>query len=194
VVPFLPVLLPAFAYVQPILFPFDFHYQFHVVLFCSKALGWRLLLANLCLEHFSKNGSKMSAVYGKEVFLQRSTALKSYFNLSVKNPHFGSFSQKNYSHRDITLISAECQIYIIGTTSSFPFSQTSSTLSLLQDNLFSHFTGALISPQPDRVQISAGKILASIFWDQDGILLIDYLPKGQTINAEYYSSLLVGSL
>jgi len=32
---------------------------------------------------------------------------------------------------------------------------------------------------------------ASIFWDQDGILLIDYLPKGQNINAEYYSSLLV---
>jgi len=25
--------------------------------------------------------------------------------------------------------------------------------------------------------------------DQDGILLIEYLPKGQTINAEYYSSL-----
>jgi len=42
------------------------------------------------------------------------------------------------------------------------------------------------------VQKSAGKILASIFWDQDGILLIDYLPKSQTINAEeYYSSLLV---
>jgi len=41
------------------------------------------------------------------------------------------------------------------------------------------------------VQKSAGKVLASIFWDQDGILLIDYLPKGQTINAEHYSSLLV---
>jgi len=38
---------------------------------------------------------------------------------------------------------------------------------------------------------SAGKDLASIFWDQDGIILIVYLPKGQTINAEYYSSLLV---
>jgi len=38
------------------------------------------------------------------------------------------------------------------------------------------------------VQKSAGKVLASIFWDQDGILL-DYFPKGQTINAEYYSSL-----
>ena len=42
-----------------------------------------------------------------------------------------------------------------------------------------------------RVQKSARKILASIFWDQDSILLIDYLPKGQTINAEYYSSVLV---
>jgi hypothetical protein len=44
------------------------------------------------------------------------------------------------------------------------------------------------------VQKSAGKILVSNFWDQDGILLIDYLPKGKTINAEYYSSLLVWSL
>jgi len=41
------------------------------------------------------------------------------------------------------------------------------------------------------VQKSAEKVLASIFWDQDGILLIDCLPTGQTINAEYYSSLLV---
>jgi len=49
------------------------------------------------------------------------------------------------------------------------------------------------SPRPKkfRVQKSAGKVLASIFWDQDGILLIHYLPKGQIINAEYYSSLLV---
>jgi len=49
------------------------------------------------------------------------------------------------------------------------------------------------SPRPKkfRVQKSAGKVLASIFWDKDGILLTDYLPKGQTINAENYSSLLV---
>jgi len=46
-------------------------------------------------------------------------------------------------------------------------------------------------PKQLRVQKSAGKVLASIFGDQDGILLIDYLPKSQTINAEYYSSLLV---
>jgi len=49
------------------------------------------------------------------------------------------------------------------------------------------------SPRPKnfRVQTSAGKVLPSIFWDQDSILLIDYVSKGQTINAEYYSSLLV---
>jgi len=41
------------------------------------------------------------------------------------------------------------------------------------------------------VQKSALKVLVLIFWDQGGTLLIDYLPKGQTINAEYYSSLLV---
>jgi len=48
-----------------------------------------------------------------------------------------------------------------------------------------------LRPKKFRVQKSARKFLASIFWDQDGILLIDYLPKSQNINAEYYSSLLV---
>jgi hypothetical protein len=49
------------------------------------------------------------------------------------------------------------------------------------------------SPNPIkfRAQKSPGKVLALIVWDQDGILHIDDLPKGQTINAEYYSSLLV---
>jgi len=49
------------------------------------------------------------------------------------------------------------------------------------------------SPRPKkfRVQKSAGNFSPRFFWDQDGILLIYYLPKGQTIKAEYYSSLLV---
>jgi len=49
------------------------------------------------------------------------------------------------------------------------------------------------SPHPKKFQVQkfAGKVLVSIFWDQDGILLIDYLPSGQTINVEYYSSLLL---
>jgi histone-lysine N-methyltransferase SETMAR len=32
------------------------------------------------------------------------------------------------------------------------------------------------NPKKLRVQKSAGNILASIFWDQDGILFIGYLP------------------
>jgi len=41
------------------------------------------------------------------------------------------------------------------------------------------------SPRPKkfRVQKSDGKVLASIFWDQDGILLIDNLPRAKLINA-----------
>ena len=35
------------------------------------------------------------------------------------------------------------------------------------------------------------KFSPRFFWVQDGILLIGYLPKGQTIKAEYYSSLLL---
>ena len=47
------------------------------------------------------------------------------------------------------------------------------------------------APKKFRVQKSAGKVVASIFWDQDGILRIYYLPKGRTIKAEYFSSLLL---
>jgi len=59
------------------------------------------------------------------------------------------------------------------------------------NNQMSGGVAAQFAPQKFRMQKSTGKVLVSIFWDQDGILLIDYLPKGQTINAEYYSSLLV---
>jgi hypothetical protein len=49
----------------------------------------------------------------------------------------------------------------------------------------------LTCPKKFQVKKSTGKFLASIFWDQDGIHPIDYLPKVQTINAECYSFLLV---
>ena len=61
------------------------------------------------------------------------------------------------------------------------------------NNQLSGSIAAHPAPKKSRVQKSAGKVLASTFWDQDGLLLIYYLPKGQTINAEYYSSLLVQS-
>ena len=48
-----------------------------------------------------------------------------------------------------------------------------------------------LRPKNFLVHKFAWKVLASIFWDQDGILLIHDLPKGQIIDAVYYSSLLV---
>ena len=41
------------------------------------------------------------------------------------------------------------------------------------------------------MQTSAGKVLASVYWDVQGILFINYLKKGRTINSEYYIALLV---
>ena len=46
-------------------------------------------------------------------------------------------------------------------------------------------------PKRPKAQTSAGKVLASVFWDAQGILFIDYVEKGRTINSEYYIALLV---
>lgn len=46
------------------------------------------------------------------------------------------------------------------------------------------------APKKGKAVKSAGKVMASVFWDSKGILMIDYLPKGQTINGEYYADLL----
>jgi hypothetical protein len=49
------------------------------------------------------------------------------------------------------------------------------------------------SPNPKnfRVQKPDGKLLDNIFWNQDGIILIDYLPKDQNIKSDNYSNLLL---
>ena len=46
-------------------------------------------------------------------------------------------------------------------------------------------------PKLPKMQTSAGKVLASVFWDAQNILYIDYLEKGRTINSEYYITLLM---
>lgn len=38
-----------------------------------------------------------------------------------------------------------------------------------------------------KTQQSAGKIMASVFWDEHGIIFIDYLGNGQKINNDYYT-------
>ena len=46
------------------------------------------------------------------------------------------------------------------------------------------------APKKTRSLPSAGKVMASVFWDAEGILFIEYLEKGKTITGEYYSNLL----
>jgi hypothetical protein len=46
------------------------------------------------------------------------------------------------------------------------------------------------TPKKTRSVPSAGKVMASVFWDAEGILFVDYLEKGKTITKEYYSTLL----
>ena len=41
-----------------------------------------------------------------------------------------------------------------------------------------------------RQERSAGKIMMIIFWDKDGVLLIEYLPLGTTINGSCYASII----
>lgn len=46
-------------------------------------------------------------------------------------------------------------------------------------------------PRKFRVTASAGKVMASIFWDCEGVIMVDYLEHGWTITGEYYSQLLI---
>ena len=39
---------------------------------------------------------------------------------------------------------------------------------------------------PESKQSSAGKVMASVFWNAHGVLFIDYLEKGKKINSERY--------
>ena len=39
-------------------------------------------------------------------------------------------------------------------------------------------------PKRPKTRQWAGKVMAPVFWDAHGILLIDYLEKGQTINSD----------
>ena len=45
-------------------------------------------------------------------------------------------------------------------------------------------------PKKAKTVLSAGKVMATIFWDSHGIVLIDYLQKRKTITGEHYASLL----
>jgi hypothetical protein len=46
------------------------------------------------------------------------------------------------------------------------------------------------NPRKFKVQPSAGKIMCTVFWDAEGVLLIDYMPHKETISGVYYADLL----
>jgi hypothetical protein len=53
------------------------------------------------------------------------------------------------------------------------------------------------SPPPKKLkkkQPSAGKIMASVFWDSEGVIHVDFLPPHATVNAQYYSNLLLNDV
>ena len=45
------------------------------------------------------------------------------------------------------------------------------------------------SPRPKKfkMQPSAGKVMATVFWDAKGIIMLDFLPKRSTITGVYYA-------
>lgn len=45
-------------------------------------------------------------------------------------------------------------------------------------------------PKEARVQPSSGRVMLTNFWDQDGVVMTDFLAKGTTITGAYYASLL----
>lgn len=43
------------------------------------------------------------------------------------------------------------------------------------------------TPKKFKVSSSAGKVMASVFWDAKGIIMVEYLEKGATITGSYYA-------
>jgi hypothetical protein len=37
-----------------------------------------------------------------------------------------------------------------------------------------------------KVTPSAGKVMATVFWDAEGVILVDIMPRGQTITSDLY--------
>ena len=48
----------------------------------------------------------------------------------------------------------------------------------------------LAHPHLRNTQPSASKVMATVFWDSKGIILIDYKPAGTSITREYYANVI----
>ena len=45
-------------------------------------------------------------------------------------------------------------------------------------------------PKKFKTQLSAGKVMAIVFWDAQGVIMLDFLAKKSTITGAYYANLL----
>jgi hypothetical protein len=50
------------------------------------------------------------------------------------------------------------------------------------------------APQNFKTQLSAGKIVTNVFWDLEGVIHVDFIPRDITINAQYYINLLPNNM
>ena len=46
------------------------------------------------------------------------------------------------------------------------------------------------APKRPKMQQSTGEVMASVFWDEHGVIFIDYLEKDRMISGAYYAALL----
>ena len=54
-----------------------------------------------------------------------------------------------------------------------------------------HWVGpGSLRPKKFKTQPSAGKVMATVFWDTKGVIMLDFLPKRSTISGVYYANLL----
>ena len=46
-------------------------------------------------------------------------------------------------------------------------------------------------PTPKKFKViipSAGKVMATVFWDSQGVIMTNYLPRGSTVTGAYYAN------
>ena len=46
------------------------------------------------------------------------------------------------------------------------------------------------SPKKAKTVLSAGKVMATVFWNSQGVIYLDYLEKGKTVTGLFYAELL----
>ena len=58
------------------------------------------------------------------------------------------------------------------------------------DETWVHYYEPVVGPKKFKTQSSAGKVMATVFWDAKGLIMLDFLPKRSTITGVYYANLL----